>query len=158
MGFARGVIVSLILLFLVPLASADTDVLDRQATSLNDRIMSPYCPAVTLSACTSPNAKSLRNSIRGWLEEGQSVEQIENKLIEDFGSGVLGTPTKYGFGLVGWVMPFVVFLLGGVVIFRIIKKSKSKATPVEESTEGVAEDSDLRERIEREIKERMLGR
>ena len=40
------------------------------ANEISEKIMSPYCPGVTLHDCASGAAVDLRSDIAGWAEDG----------------------------------------------------------------------------------------
>ena len=54
------------------------------------------------------------------LESGLTVEQIIKSQVDEYGETVLSAPTKFGFNLTAWVMPFVALIAGGVGVKKII--------------------------------------
>ncbi|HLB38673.1 MAG TPA: cytochrome c-type biogenesis protein CcmH [Gemmatimonadales bacterium] len=78
-----------------------------QANQLLGTIMSPFCPGLTLATCPSPNAETLRVSIRGRLAAGEPPDAIMESLVLVYGEGVRGAPKPRGLGLLLWALPVV---------------------------------------------------
>ncbi|MGV3709121.1 MAG: cytochrome c-type biogenesis protein [Gemmatimonas sp.] len=88
--------------------------------------MSPFCPGLSLAACPSPSADSLRAVIVQRAQKGDSRDAILNDLSRDYGSAIRGSPEATGFGLVGWAMPGVAFLLGAFFLVRWMRSSNRR--------------------------------
>ena len=54
------------------------------------------------------------------LDSGLTVEQIIKSQVDEYGETVLSAPTKFGFNLTAWVMPFMALIAGGVGIRKIL--------------------------------------
>lgn len=130
--------------------------IDARTTALYDSVMSPYCPAVTLSACTSPNAKALRDEIRAWVEQGKSDREIQRLLVEQFGGGVLGVPSSSGFGLVGWLAPLAAVLIGLTVLIAILRRMQAEGEAAREERPAPQVDPEMQRRIDAELKRRLV--
>ena len=89
---------------------------EADARRLFSRIMSPYCPGLTLTTCPSEGAVILKDSIRAELASGRSSEQVMRGLEVRFGAGIHASPPARGFGLVAWITPFLLMLAAGVVL------------------------------------------
>jgi cytochrome c-type biogenesis protein CcmH/NrfF len=61
-------------------AQADGEAEARRVQSLTRSIMSPFCPGKTVAACPSPNAQAWREDIRVWVAQGESNDQILQRL------------------------------------------------------------------------------
>lgn len=96
------------------------------ARDIIDRMMSPFCPGLSLTACPSPLADSLRQAIIDQVRAGQKEEQIVSRLYSDYGTAIRGAPEFEGFGMVGWLAPGVAFLLAAFVVTRWIRKSTNR--------------------------------
>jgi cytochrome c-type biogenesis protein CcmH/NrfF len=81
-----------------------------------DQSMSPFCPGLTLQACPSPSADSLRKAIVARVRSGESKDAILSGLYADFGTAIRGAPEPSGFGLVGWLAPGFVLLAAAAVL------------------------------------------
>lgn len=151
------ILISLVYIFAaaaLPVLADNTAEVDARTTVLYDSVMSPYCPAVTLSACTSPNAKALRDEIRGWVEGGKNDEEIQALLVDQFGTGVLGVPTSSGFGLVGWFAPAVVVVLGLILLAVVLRRMQADNGQVVEGQPEI--DPEMQKRIDAELEKRLV--
>ena len=119
------------------------------ANEISEKIMSPYCPGVTLHDCASGAAADLRSDIAGWAEDGWSRERILNHLEAEFGDSIRATPPSSGAGLIAWLLPALAVLVGGIAVTLVVsawskKRSPSAPAPIS---------GDDRKRLEAELKE-----
>ena len=146
-------LIALLTLF-ASVAHADEKTIAQKSSAIFDEVMSPYCPAVTLSACTSPNARALRDQIRDWVEEGHGEEKIKEMLIESFGVTILGAPEAKGFGVIGWLAPGIGVLIGGgmifIVLFAVGKKEEAEIEPHKKPSD------DFESELDEEIAKRLI--
>ena len=94
---------------------------DDVANAVSQKIMSPYCPGLTLHDCPSDAAADLREDIAGWARDGMTEDEIIDRLEDEFGAGILATPPAEGSGLVAWLLPIaglVAASIAGVFLAR----------------------------------------
>ena len=70
--------------------------------------------------CTCSTSDKTRATFTKMLESGLTVDQIIKSQVDKYGETVLSAPTKFGFNLTAWVMPFVALIAGGVGVKKII--------------------------------------
>lgn len=70
--------------------------------------------------CTCSTSDKTRAKLSKMLESGLTVEQIIQSQVDEYGETVLSAPTKFGFNLTAWVMPFIALIAGGVGVRKII--------------------------------------
>ena len=93
-------------------------------------LMSPFCPGVTLSACTSPQADELRMWLIVQEASGRTREDVEAELFERYGDVLRTAPRAEGFGLAAYVFPVIAFLIGGVVVAVFLRRqTRAGANP-----------------------------
>ena len=63
--------------------------------------------------CTCSTADKNRKKFAKMLESGLTVDQIVQQQVEKYGETVLSAPTKSGFNLTAWVIPFGALMIGG---------------------------------------------
>ena len=56
------------------------------------------------------------------MKQGQSKEEIIRSFVNLHGEKILSAPTKKGFNITAWVLPFFALLLGGVALFHTLKR------------------------------------
>jgi cytochrome c-type biogenesis protein CcmH len=57
----------------------------------------------------------MRRELQSMISNGQSDEAITQTFVLKYGNTILAAPTKTGFNLVAWIVPFVV--LGAAIVF-----------------------------------------
>ncbi len=119
------------------------------AYELSHDLMSPFCPGRTLSACSSPQAESLRMWIIVQEASGRSREDVEAELFERYGDVLRPAPRARGFGLTAYVFPVVVFLAGGVVVAVFLRRQTRAAATHEPSSQP--SDPELERIIDQEL-------
>jgi len=70
--------------------------------------------------CTCSTADKNRKKFTKMLESGLTVDQIVQQQVEKYGETVLSAPTKNGFNLTAWVIPFGALMIGGVGLRRLL--------------------------------------
>jgi len=84
-------------------------------------------------------AADLRREIARMIEEGQTDEQIAEFLVARYGEFALYRPRTSGKTLFLWVAPFLLVLLGGFALFRVLKHRMSLPIDDDTTNEGRAE-------------------
>jgi cytochrome c-type biogenesis protein CcmH len=73
---------------------------------LEGEVMCPTCKT-TLDQSNAPIADRIRQFISARIAAGDTKSEIKQKLVDQFGPAVLAEPSKHGFNLLAWVLPFV---------------------------------------------------
>lgn len=106
-------VVSLLLLA-TPVQAASTGAVDDIAREL---MCQCGCTMIVYN-CDCGTADQMRGVIREKLDGGQTKPQIMDYFVGQYGETVLSAPTKEGFNITAWIMPFVGLAVGiGVVYF-----------------------------------------
>ena len=93
--------------------------------NLEDEVMCPVCET-TLSQSNSPAAQQIERFIRARIAAGDSESEIKQRLVAEYGEGVLAAPPRRGFSLLAWLLP-VVGLVGGAVAVALLAWRWSRA-------------------------------
>jgi cytochrome c-type biogenesis protein CcmH/NrfF len=115
-----------------------------------DRLMCQCGCNEQLSVCAMQNCESatpMRAEIRERLLKGESVDAIVNSFVARYGKQVLSAPTLQGFDITAWIMPFLIFCLGTVVVGWIVMRMV-RPLPAAEQTPVPVDP-----RVERELKD-----
>jgi cytochrome c-type biogenesis protein CcmH len=117
------------------------------AAQLESELVCPVCET-TLDQSDSPIAERMKAFIRARIAAGDSEKQIEDKLVAQFGPGVLATPSKSGFGLLAWLVPLLAGLVGAVAVALLVRTwARRRAAPVSERVL----DPELERRVDEEL-------
>lgn len=94
------------------------------------------CSGLTVKACTCGTADAIREKIASQLDAGMSPPEAVAAWVAERGEQVLAVPTREGFNLVGWFMPFVATFLGllmaTVIVLRWQKQAVAETTNPQE--------------------------
>ena len=113
----------------------------------------------TIKNCPHQNcgyAIPARARIAAYLDEGKSRSEILDIFVTQYGEEALATPTKKGFNLLGYIMPFVVLILAGALIMVIVKKWTARGLRDEEDTLPKTKSdfgSEMDKQLEKELEE-----
>ncbi|KXS43927.1 MULTISPECIES: cytochrome c-type biogenesis protein [unclassified Candidatus Frackibacter] len=75
-----------------------------------------------VSVCRTDAANEMRNTIAGMVDKGMTKKEIITSFIEKYGEQVYAAPTKKGFNLIAWIMPFLAIIVGGGVIYYFARQ------------------------------------
>jgi len=122
---------------------------------------------LTVANCNHPNCSfsvPMREHIDTMLAHGTGRAEIVASFRKQYGEKILSAPTTQGFNLLAWTMPFVALVVSGGLVVLMMGRwrggpSSAPQTPQSpnDSGSGAADKSDsaLRERLERELRERL---
>lgn len=124
---------------------------DRHPTlgELEGEVMCPTCKT-TLDQSTAPIADRIRQFISARIAAGDTKSEIKQKLVDQFGPAVLAEPSKRGFNLLAWVLPFVGIGLAAAALGALAwrwTRSREPAEPVA----GAPLDPELDRRVDEEL-------
>ena len=71
--------------------------------------------------CTCDTSKETRKVLMSKLESGLTVDQIVQQYVDKYGETILSAPTKSGFNLSAWIMPFAALVIGGFGVRKVIR-------------------------------------
>jgi cytochrome c-type biogenesis protein CcmH len=96
---------------------------------IEDEVMCTICGTL-LELSESPQADRERALIRRLIDQGQTKEEIKNRLVAEYGSEVLAAPSSEGFDLFAWVVPgLAIALAAGGIGFLTVHKLRHPTTP-----------------------------
>jgi cytochrome c-type biogenesis protein CcmH len=120
---------------------------------LEGEVMCPICQT-TLDQSNSAAAQRIKAFIVRRIRAGDSKNEIEQRLVDDFGPAILAQPPKHGFDLVAWVLPIAGLLVGAVAVgfaaWRWTRRREPE--PVYAGAGAPALDPDLERRLDEELR------
>lgn len=122
---------------------------------ISDRLVCRCGCNLILRVCNHENCPSaipMRKQIEERLLAGVDEEEIVQEFVDEYGLVVLSTPPTKGLNLGAWVMPGFAMAAGLFIVLYLLsgwlRKKGTSSAPSPPIDDG------LRERIEREIRER----
>lgn len=82
------------------------------ADEVERRVMSPFCPGLTLSDCPTTQAAELRGRIAGRIDAGGTNEEIDRWLVGSYGESVLARPR----GPAAFLVPLAALMTGTALL------------------------------------------
>ena len=152
---ALGVCAIAVALYLAPGAAAQGPNVDNEVIRISKNLYCPVCPATPLDVCETQACKQWRDLIKQKLLAGESEEQIRAYFIAQYGERVLGAPPPEGFNLGAYLLPFLLLLAGGGLLFLTLRGwLKTRAAVSPETLTPLAINGEYAARIARELEER----
>jgi cytochrome c-type biogenesis protein CcmH len=120
---------------------------------LERELVCPTCKT-TLEMSNAPVADRMRVFIRQRIAAGDTKSEIKDKLVAQFGEGVLAAPPARGFNLLAWLVPIAGGLIAAVAVGVLaLRWSGARAAPAGvPSRDGRRPlDPDLERRVDEEL-------
>jgi cytochrome c-type biogenesis protein CcmH len=158
----------LIVPILVPIRIARAAATNRQ--EIAEGLTCQCGCGLTVANCNHPNCSfsvPMREHIDTMLAHGMGRAEIIAYFRKQYGEKILSAPTTQGFNLLAWTMPFAALLVGGGLVVLMMGRWRGgpPSTPQSpaDSSSGNSDNSGkpnepnsaLRERLERELRERL---
>ncbi len=145
----------LIGMLLLTVAVAADEGLEARAHKLDVKIMAPCCWTQPVSDHYSGVANEIRREIRKMLLVGKTDQEILDFYVEKYGERILSMPRAEGFNLLAYVLPSPALLMGGWVVWVVLKYWGSKRRVLAPQAAPAGEiDRDYAARLERELQDR----
>jgi cytochrome c-type biogenesis protein CcmH len=95
-------------------------------TDIENDVMCVSCKE-PLAVAQSPQAYAERNFIRTLIAKGMTKPQIEQALVSQYGTAVLGKPPAHGFNLTVYILPPALVLAGAAVLAFTLPKWRRRS-------------------------------
>lgn len=108
--------------------------LERRAQGINQSIMCPTCPGESIDQSQNPLAAQMRKIVLEKLEDGWTNEQIDDFFVERYGPSVLLEPPRQGFNIIVWIVPPLIIIVAGLVLFLVLRGMRNLSPAHNRST------------------------
>ena len=82
------------------------------------------CQGQSIADSNSDFAATIKLVVQDQVNEGKTKNEIYTFLISKYGEWIVYKPTFSKSNLLLWTIPYFIFIVGGLIIFMIIRKSK----------------------------------
>ena len=96
---------------------------------LEGEVMCPVCNT-TLDQSSSAEARQIEAFISRRIAAGDTKQQIEDKLVADYGPQILAAPPTKGFDLLAWLLPIAGLLIGALAVGGLAWRWSRRREPV----------------------------
>ena len=86
------------------------------------------CQGQSIADSNSDFAATIKLVVQDQVQEGKTKDEIYTFLISKYGEWIVYQPTLSKNNFLLWILPYVVFFLGGFLIFFISRKNKQNKT------------------------------
>ena len=111
-------IIILIIIFLFPQNVFADENIEKKAREINKKIRCVVCQSQSIDDSDSILARDLRLLIKEKLKEGSTEKEIYDFLKNQYGDWIVYDPKFDKKTLLLWGFPLVLFIFGGILIFR----------------------------------------
>ena len=101
---------------------ADDPVIEARLKAMSSELRCLVCQNTTLADSTAPLAEDLRKEIREQLRAGKSDQEVIDYLVARYGDFVRYRPPVNNETALLWFGPFLLLIIGGCVLYRVLKK------------------------------------
>lgn len=133
-------VVVVVALAIVVWPSGEQSAADR-ARALETQLKCPECEALSVADSNAPTSRAIRTDVKKRIAAGQSDDEIRDAYVARYGEEILLQPKSSGLGLLVWVLPVLVLVVGAAGIWFVL--ARNHRTPQLQATEA---DEELVER------------
>lgn len=101
---------------------AEDPVLEARLKAMSQELRCLVCQNTTLADSSAPLAEDLRKEIREQLRAGKSDKEVIDYLVARYGDFVRYRPPVNNETALLWFGPFLILIIGGFVLYRVLKK------------------------------------
>tara|TARA_Y100000590_G_scaffold440069_1_gene564981 strand:- start:1194 stop:1574 length:381 start_codon:yes stop_codon:yes gene_type:complete len=81
------------------------------------------CQGQSIADSNSDFAQTIKSVVSDKLQEGMNEKQIYNFLSDKYGDWILYKPPLKSESYLLWMLPYMFFILGAIVLFFLLKKT-----------------------------------
>lgn len=132
---------------------------DDQVNAIARELYCPVCENVTLDVCPTQACAQWRDLIRLKLSEGWSAEQIREYFADQYGDGVLSSPSLRGFNRFFYALLALLLVAAIGLFLRVALKLRAGPQPggASPSPDSGVKPDEYVQRLEEELKRRERG-
>ena len=101
---------------------AEDPALEARLKAMSQELRCLVCQNSTLADSSAPLAEDLRKEIRAQMRAGKSDKEVVNYLVARYGDFVRYRPPVNNSTALLWFGPFLLLIIGGFVLYRVLKK------------------------------------
>ena len=117
-------IIIFFIIFNFNIVNAETFLVDSNKIFKNLRCL--ICQGQSVADSNSEFAQTIKLVVRDQIKDGKSEKEIYDFLIEKYGEWIVYKPPLNKVNFLLWLLPYVVFVAGGAIIFLLFKKRENR--------------------------------
>ena len=108
------------IIFNLSIVNAENSSLDPNNIFKNLRCL--ICQGQSVADSNSEFAQTIKLVVKDQIRSGKSEREIYDFLIEKYGEWIVYKPPFNKVNFLLWLLPYLTFVIGGVIIFLLFKK------------------------------------
>lgn len=101
--------------------------LEARTTALASELRCPVCQGNSIQDSPSELAQQMRDLIRDQLRAGKTPDEVRAYFVAKYGEWILLAPKAEGFNIIVYLIPLLVVIGGGAVVWRSVRRWTSTA-------------------------------
>ena len=126
-------------------------VADDDVNRVARQLYCPVCENIPLDVCPTQACAQWRATIREKLVAGWTDQQVLDYFSAQYGERVLARPSTNGLTALIWLIPPILILAGGAVLWRFLRTSRPTPQP---APVPAAPADEYAQRLEQELRKR----
>lgn len=118
----------IIIIYFFLFSSLHTNEVKPELIEIYKNLRCLICQGQSIADSNSDFASTLKLVVQDQIKAGKTKEEIYDFLISKYGEWIVYQPTLSKNNFLLWFLPYLILLIGGLVIFFIIRKSKYNKT------------------------------
>ena len=115
----------LIAFFLIFSFELRADINEGLDTKIFKNLRCIVCQGQSIAESNSDFAQTIKLVVRDQINKGNNEDEIYEFLVEKYGEWIVFKPLFNPHNFPLWILPYLLFIIGGAFIFFIVKKSKN---------------------------------
>lgn len=108
---------------------ASDSALEAMTTVLASELRCPVCQGNSIQDSPSELAQQMRDLIRDQLRSGKTPDEVRSYFVDKYGEWILLSPKAEGLNLIVYIVPLIAVLVGGLVVWRTVRRWTTTAQP-----------------------------
>lgn len=128
----RFILIPFFLLLFTALSAAQTlteDQLQVRVKEVSKTLRCAVCQSESVWESNAELALQMKEIVRERLIQGESPDEIRAYFVSRYGDFILLKPRAFGLNLLLWIGPFLLLAVGGVFLFRTLRKWVAETAP-----------------------------
>lgn len=114
----------IIIIYFFLLSTLYSDEVNLELIEIYKNLRCLVCQGQSIADSNSDFALTIKLVVQDQIKEGRTKKEIYDFLISKYGEWIVYQPTLTKNNFFLWFLPYLVLVLGGLIIFFIIRKSK----------------------------------
>ena len=112
----------IILLLNFNLVSGSEEIVDQNTIHKNLRCL--VCQGQSIADSNSDFAQTIKLVVKDLIKDGKTEDEIYSFMADKYGEWIVYNPSFNKTNFLLWSLPYIVFLVGGFIIFTFFRKNK----------------------------------